>query len=91
MLVLQTLAVAVMLEGGEGVGGLYTGNNGLGVAVSEALGKTLTREMEALEDHLGDGGTLQMGRVRLWRSVAVRACLKWNTMSDIAEIYSHSS
>jgi hypothetical protein len=33
--------------------------------VSEAFRKTLTREMEALEDHLGDRRTLQMGRVRL--------------------------
>jgi hypothetical protein len=33
--------------------------------VGEAFRKTLTREMEALEDHLGDRRTLQMGRVRL--------------------------
>lgn len=54
-----------MLEGGERVGCLDTGDNTLSVTVSEAFRKTLTREMEALEDHLGDRGTLQMGRVRL--------------------------
>jgi hypothetical protein len=54
-----------MLEGGEGIGCLDTGDNTLSVTVGKALRKTLTREMEALEDHLGDGGTLQVGRVRL--------------------------
>ena len=55
-----------MLKGGERVGCLDTGDNTLGVTVGEAFRKTLTREMEALEDHLGDGGTLQVGRVRLY-------------------------
>jgi hypothetical protein len=56
------------LEGGKGVGCLDTGDNTLSVTVGEAFRKTLTREVEALEDHLGDGGALQMGRVRLGRS-----------------------
>ena len=43
-----------MLEGGEGVGVLNTSNYTLSITVSEAFRKTLTREMEALEDHLGD-------------------------------------
>lgn len=33
--------------------------------MSEAFGKTLAREVEALKDHLGIGGALRMGRVRL--------------------------
>lgn len=71
-----------MLEGGERIGCLDTSDNALGVTVSEAFRKTLTREMEALEDHLGDGRTLQMGRVRLDRvnmRVVIRAVNRgWN-------------
>lgn len=33
--------------------------------MSEAFGKTLARKVEALKDHLGNGGALQIERVRL--------------------------
>ena len=37
--------------------------------MGETLYETLAREVESLKDHLGDGGTLQIGRVRLWQGV----------------------
>ena len=37
--------------------------------MGETLYETLAREVESLKDHLGDGGTLQIGRVRLQQGV----------------------
>ena len=65
LLLQMLLAEAVMFEAGAVLAD--TGYKTLGVTVVEALGDTLTREIDAfkIKDHLGDGGTLQIGRVRL--------------------------
>ena len=73
-----------MLEGGKRIVLGYTSNYRLSITVSEALGKTLSREVEALKDHLGNGGTLQGGRVRLEASqqesgVSTGATWRWWT------------
>lgn len=58
-------AEPVVLKCGERVVLGDTSDYGLGVTVCEAFRKTRTREGEALENHLRDGATLQVGRARL--------------------------
>jgi hypothetical protein len=67
ILLLMSFTEPVVLECGERIVLRNTSDHGLGVTVCEAFRKTRTREGEALEHHLQDGATLQVGRARLIR------------------------